>query len=255
MHSIGFIGTGTITGHLVRGLKASPLADLPILLSPRNADMAQALANLPGVTIAADNQQVLDRADLVILSVRPQIAAEVIRPLTFARDTPVISLIAALSIAQLRDWTQAAQICRAIPLPFVERRSGVTPVFPPMPQAMRLFGAVGQALAVTDGAAFDSYAAASAVMGTYFGMVEGVSDWMQQHGIAEPDAAVYLRALFADLGTTLRDHPQSPADLRAAHSTKGGLNEQVFQHFQAQGGTAALHGGLDAVLARVTAQR
>lgn len=95
--SIGFIGTGTITQHMVRGLKASALAEMRIILSPRNLAVAQELSEaLPGVQIAADNQDVLDRADLILLAVRPQVAAEVIRPLTFAPHKPVISLIATL---------------------------------------------------------------------------------------------------------------------------------------------------------------
>ena len=253
MPGIGFIGTGTITQHMVRGLKASALAEMQIILSPRNPAVAQELSEaLPGVQIAADNQDVLDRADLIVLAVRPQVAAEVIRPLTFARHKPVISLIATLPIAQIHGWTAASQICRAIPLPFVERRTGVTPVFPPLPEAMRLFEALGQALAVTDSAAFDSYAAASATMGTYFGLVESAGIWMQAQGIAEPDASVYLRALFADLGMTLLNHPQSPAELRIAHSTRGGLNEQLYRVFQTSGGSAALNAGLSAVLARIS---
>ncbi len=249
---IGFIGTGSITKHIVRGLKASHMADAPVLLSPRNQAVAQDLSErLPGVQIAANNQDVLNRADLIILAVRPQLAAEVIRPLAFDPDKPVISLIATLPITDLHAWTGVTQICRAIPLPFVERRSCVTPVFPPLPAAMELFGALGQALAVTDLAAFDSYAAASALMGTYFGLVESASAWMQMQGIPEQDAAAYLRALFANLGTTLRDDPQSATALRLAHSTKGGLNEQLRRVFQTNGGDAALKAGLSAVLDRI----
>ena len=47
---LGFIGTGTITAHMVRGLKASGLADWPIVVSPRGALVAAELALLPGVT-------------------------------------------------------------------------------------------------------------------------------------------------------------------------------------------------------------
>lgn len=251
--TIGFVGTGTITAHIVRGLRTSALAGWPVVLSPRNETVAQALTALPGVQIAASNQQVLEAADLVVLAVRPQVAETVIRSLVFAPQTPVISLIAATSLARLHDWTGARHICRAIPLPFVERHGGVTPVFPPLPVAMQVFGALGQALAVTDLAAFDAYATASALMGPYFGIVETAANWMQDQGIPDADATTYLRHLFGDLGQTLRDSAAPPADLRADHSTPGGLNAQLHQVFQSTGGSAALVAGLEAVLARVRA--
>ena len=251
MPHLGIIGTGTITAHMVRGLKASALADWPVLLSPRGRATAQALAGLPGVTVAASNQEVLDRAGLVVLAVRPQVAQAVVQPLRFQRDVSLISLVAALRVETLRDWTGVTDICRAIPLPFVERRTGVTPVFPGLPVAMGLFDALGQALAVEDALAFDTYATASALMGTYFGLVDTARDWMTAQGVSDADASTYLRALFADLGHSLHDSDLSPAALRVAHSTTGGLNEQLHKVFVGQGGSDAVAGGLAAVLARI----
>lgn len=253
MAQIGFVGTGTITAHMVRGLKASALSGWSVLLSPRGVVLAQELAALPGVKVAASNQDVLDRAAVVVLAVRPQVAEGVIRPLRFRPDQPVISLVAALPVATLRDWTGVQAICRAIPLPFVERRSGVTPVYPPLAVAMEVFGALGQALAVEDARAFDAYATASALMGTYFGVMGAAQTWMAAQGISEADGMAYLRALFADLGHSLAASDASPEALRLAHSTKGGLNAQLHEVFAARGGLEAVTAGLDAVLARVRA--
>lgn len=249
---LGFLGTGTITAHMVRGLKGSALADWPVLLSPRNAETAAALAaSLPGVTVAADNQAVIDGSDLVILAVRPQVAEAVIRPLRFRTDLPLISLIAGLPIATIRDWTGAATVTRAIPLPFVESRRDAIPVFPPEPQAMALFGALGRALPVHDLQAFDAYATTSALMGTYFGLVEAALDWAGAQGLPQADARAYLSSLFGNLGEVLRESPASPTELRVGHSTRGGLNEQVHAEFVKAGGAAALRAGLDSVLARL----
>ena len=253
MESLGFIGTGTITRHIVLGLKASALAGVPVILSPRNAEVARELSALPGVTVAASNQEVLDRAGVVVLAVRPQVAAEVLTALTFPPRTPLISLIATLPLARLAALTGAAPVCRAIPLPFVERRSGVTPVFPALAPAVALFDALGQALVLPEEAAFDTYAAASALMGSYFGLVETASTWMQAQGIPGPEAETYLRALFADLGRTLAENPAPPEALREAHSTRGGLNEQLHRVFADQGGSRALGLALDQVLARIRA--
>ena len=163
----------------------------------------------------------------------------------------MISPVAALSVDMLADWTGAPAVCRAIPLPFVERRSGVTPVSPPLPVALEVFGALGQALPVKDALAFDAYATASALMGTYFAVVGAAKGWMEAQGISEADGMVYLRALFAGLGHSLADSDAMPEVMRVAHSTKGGLNAQLHAVFAAQGGLEAIRAGLDAVLARV----
>lgn len=256
MARLGFIGSGTITEAILRGLKTSPLSDWPVVLSPRNAAVAHRLAaDLPGVMVAASNQAVIDAAEVVVLAVRPQVAAEVISPLRFAPERPVISLIAGLQIDQIAAWTGAASICRAVPLPFVETRQGVTPVFPPAPEAMALFGALGQALAVENLADFDVYAAGSALMGSYFGLVETAESWMVGQGLSRADTATYLRALFGSLGDTLRQNPADLTSLRIGHSTKGGLNERGHQVFEAEGGARALTAALDAILARIAALR
>lgn len=248
---LGFIGTGAITGHILRGLKTSDLADWPVVISPRNADMARELTKLPGVEIATDNQDVINRSDLILLAIRPQVAEAVLRPLQFHPETPLISLIATLQIDTLQQWTGAQAICRAIPLPFVERHQDVTPVFPPIPQAMQLFNALGRALAVDDLAAFDAYGTASALMATYFGLLETAANWLSGQGISAPDSDAYLRGLFANLGNSLAASPLSLDALRIGHSTAGGLNEQLHRVFEAEGGGAALEAGLASVLARI----
>jgi pyrroline-5-carboxylate reductase len=252
MQRLGFIGTGSITAAMVRGLKGSPLSDRQILLSPRNADLAAELAaGFPGVTVAADNQSVIDGSDMVILAVRPQIAEGVLRPLRFRDGQQVVSLIAGESVAVIRDWTGAVQVTRAIPLPFVERQADATPVHPPTPEVMALFDALGQALAVPDAVAFDLYGAIGAEMALYFGIVETAVGWAVAQGLPEADARAFLGSLFGNLGDVLR-HDSRPLDtLRLAHSTAGGLNEQVFREFAANGGTQALTEALSSVLRRI----
>lgn len=248
---LGFVGTGTITAHIVRGLKTSPLADRGILLSPRNAATAQALATLPGVTVAADNQAVVDGADLVVLAVRPQVAEAVLSALTIPADKLVISLIAGLPIARVQALTGATQVARAIPLPFTEARRDAVPVHPPHPWAMEVFAALGQALPVEKVEEFDIYAATSALMGSYFGLAETALGWAVTNGLPPAQARAYLARLFANLGQVLADNPASPEALRHDHSTRGGLNEQVWRLFAQSEGPQALTAGLDAVLARI----
>ena len=250
----GFIGTGTITEAIITGMMKSPLAPEEIVVSPRSQATARALAErYPNVRVAHDNQAVVDAADVLVLAVRPQVAAEVLTSLTIPATMQIISLIAATSHATLAQWTghDASRIVRAIPLPFVAEREGVTAVFPANPQAERLFNAVGSAAVCSSQDEFDLFAVTSALMGTYFGLLERLSEWLADNGMPARTARDVLVPLFTSLtkvaqasgGTSLRD-------LRRAHSTSGGLNEQVFSDFEALGGSAALFTALDRVLLR-----
>lgn len=252
MQRLGFIGTGAITAHMVRGLKGSDLRDWPVLLSPRYAETAAALAaSLPGVTVAADNQAVIDGSDIVVLAVLPQTAEAIITPLRFQPHQRIISLVAGLDIAVLRGWTGLDRVTRAIPMPFVEQRCGVTPILPPDEEAATLFRALGGCIELTTRADFDSYATASALMSSYFGIAEIARDWLVAKGLDPRDAELYFRNLFGSLGDILRQSPQGFTELRTSHATRGGLNEQVFATFIAAGGDAAIRKGLDAVMARL----
>lgn len=256
MHKLGFIGTGTITAAIVRGLKSSELKDWPVVLSPRNPQVAAELAGaLQGLKIAASNQDVVDHADIIFLAIRPQDAEAVIRPLRFRPEQRIISLVAALGIDTIRNWTGVSQVTRAIPLTFVEEGKGVTPMMPPDEMTARIFRATGGCIEVSDLDAFDGYAAASALMGTYFGFIEKAQEWLVANGLKAEEAELYLRNLFGSLGDVLREKPLSLSELRAAHSTRGGLNELAFDRFTESGGGKALEGGLAAVLARLQAQR
>lgn len=250
----GFIGTGTITQAIITGMMTSQLAAQEIVVSPRSHAIARSLAErYPGVRVADGNQAVVDAADVLVLAVRPQVAEEVLASLSIPPSTKLISLIAATSHATLAQWTghAAGRIVRAIPLPFVAAGEGVTAVFPTDPQAERLFNAVGTAAVCQSQEEFDLFAVTSALMGTYFGLLERLSDWLGNNGMSGQTARAVLVPLFTSLAKVAQgSDTASFADLRLAHSTRGGLNEQVFSDFEALGGSAALFKALDRVLVR-----
>lgn len=115
----GFVGTGAITDAMVRGLLASPPLAPEIVVSPRNAGIAERLKrDFSVVRIASDNQAVVDACDTVFLAVRPQIAEEVITTLRFRPEATVISVIATLDRPMLLRWIGAEVVLvQAIPYP------------------------------------------------------------------------------------------------------------------------------------------
>jgi pyrroline-5-carboxylate reductase len=114
-----------------------------------------------------------------------------------------------------------------------------------------LFNRLGTAVECATQDEFDVLAVGSALMGSYFGILETAQAWLTRQGLPEDAARTYLAGLFASLGGVATHSPRDFAALRDEFSTKGGLNEQMFRVFVDQNGAAALTTALDQVLARV----
>jgi len=249
---LGFVGTGTIAAAMIEGLASQPGCE-PILVSPRNAEVAAGLATrFSNVTVAESNQAVLDGSDMVILAVRPQIAAEVLAELRFRPDHHVVSLTAAVTLDFLRKRAApAATVTRAIPLPPVARRQGPTTLYPPDEQAKALFDRLGMGIVLEDEASFDAFSSATAVMAAYFAFAHTVSAWMERNGVPGHQAHAFVRQMLAGLASAPAQ--QDFAELAREHQTKSGLNEQVFETVTRDGILPDLDGALDAILARLRA--
>jgi len=253
--TLGFVGTGTIAAAMIEGLCATPDAG-PIIVSPRNADIAADLAaRFANVRIAESNQAVLDASDTVLLAVRPQIAAEVLGALRFRSEHKVVSLIAAVSLDYLRGAVApAGQVIRAVPLPAVALRQGPTAIYPPDPEIRALFDKLGSAVALDNEGEFDTFTATTAVMASYFAFAGTVAGWMERNGIAADTARAFVGQMLSGLAGTASAAPdRSFVALADEHQTRGGLNEQVFRAISRDGQLADLDRALDGVLERLRA--
>jgi len=249
---LGFVGTGAITEAIVTGVLRSSLVVTGIVISPRNREVAARLAAAsPLVHVAADNQGVVDQAEIVFLAIRPQVAREVIAPLSFRAGQEVVSLIAAVQISALADWIgEAVPITRAIPPPFVANLNGVTASHPPNPRVAAIFDALGEAVQAPTLKAYDLLGVGSALMGSYFGILDIAARWLEERGMPAEQARTYLASLFASLSEVAASSKSSFEELRLEYSTKGGVNEQVFNDFVQGGGALALTRALSSVLER-----
>ena len=251
----GFIGTGAITRAMVGGLSGIDPAPA-IVLSPRSTAVSAALAARFGnVRVAEDNQAVVDAAACVVVATRPADARVVLADLSFSADQVVVSVVAGLSLDQLRTAVAPAQeVARTIPLPSVAVRQGLVPVFPPVPAALELFGQLGATVALDDETAFDSFSAASAFAATQLDLLATVEAWLIGRGVPAADASAYVRELIRGLSDALAAEPDRELALIAGdHATPGGLNEQIRTYVRSQGVHELVATALDDVARRVAA--
>ena len=120
---------GTISSATVRGLcRAFPGAGEPtFVLSPRGAAKGRALVDEFGaerIAVVDSNQAVVDACDCVIVAVLPGQAADVLGALTIPKTTLIISLMASVKLATLRELTRVDRVVVCCPLPAVQHRAG-----------------------------------------------------------------------------------------------------------------------------------
>ncbi|MER9293627.1 pyrroline-5-carboxylate reductase [Mesorhizobium sp. M0510] len=252
---VGFIGTGTITDAIVRGLLREPAALSHVVVSPRNPDIAATLAkDFASVTVAVDNQSIVKSCDTIVLAVRPQVAKAVVRPLSFQNGQAVISVMAATDRATLLGWIGSdVRLTQAFPQPFVAERRGITAVYPRDHETAAIFEVLGGVVQCDSGRDYELLAAASSLMATYFGIMDVVAEWVTGKGLSRDKARSYLAPLFSELSRVAQEASSGVpfAELSRAFATRGGLNEQVLADFEKNGGTDALKTALDHVLASI----
>ena len=94
---VGFVGAGNMGEALIKGLVESNLVPADaIVIADSRAERAQQIAQQYGVRAAADNTVLVRDADVVILAVKPQIMAPVLREIMPAlTNRPLLVSIAA----------------------------------------------------------------------------------------------------------------------------------------------------------------
>jgi pyrroline-5-carboxylate reductase len=230
----GFIGIGTMSSAIVRGLCTLAEAPTSIILSPRNAIKAAALsqAHPSIVSVAASNQDVLDRSHVVFIGVLPKQCEEVLRSLKFATHHIVVSLVSTSPLSLLIDACAPApssSIVRAIPLPPVAIHRGATVMTPPHPLVHSLFQSLGHVVAVSSEAQLKQLLPVTCLMGQFYEQQRCTQQWLQAQGVDPDVAARWTGAVFHSISyDSSRAHASTFADL-VHEQTPGGLNEGIVK--------------------------
>lgn len=249
---IGFIGSGAITSAVVTGLSKSIYFHSKILLSPRSICVSAKLArDFESVQVAKSNQEVLDFSDVICTAVRPQVATELLKSLSFRSDHQVISFIATYSLEKLSRLLAAQSIVRAIPLPTISNMDYTTPIFPVTPAATVLFSSLGGVVALGNESELDAISAVTALMGDYFARQDLIMQWLTDRGVSAVTSRSYLDGFFKGLARTSANSASSYQTLIAEHMTKGGINKQLFRYVKSCQIDDIYRKALDATLERV----
>jgi pyrroline-5-carboxylate reductase len=242
---IGFCGSGNMAAAMARGLRGQ--ADGMLFTDSGSGRAAELAAELGGEAIAS-NRELAERADVVVLAVKPakldQAAAEL------GATKVLVSLLGATSLGRVEDAFPAAEVVRLMPNVGVEVRRGVLCVAGSRHAGVRaLLESLGHVVDLDD-AEFD---AATAVMGcapAYLALaVEAIADAGAADGLDEKLARELVVETAAGTAELLRIH--HPADLRIAVASPGGSTEAGLEALDREGAREAFAAAVRASLERM----
>lgn len=132
--TVAILGSGIMGRAILEGLLATGTVDRSRLVATaRRPEIARQVAQKLGVEVLVDNAEAVRRADVAILCVKPQAAAEVLEPEAVKAGLGgklLVSICAGVRTAQLGAWLPDTAIVRAMPNTPIVIREGMTAVVP-----------------------------------------------------------------------------------------------------------------------------
>lgn len=243
---LGVLGAGNMGQALVRGaLAAGVAAPADVVASSLDADALREFAAVTGIRAVATNREVVEASRVVLLSVKPQQAAEVLDALSdaFGPDHVVISIAAGLTTALLEaHLPPGTPVVRVMPNTpslvgagasawclgrFAGPEHGVL--------AARLLDAVGESHAV-DESAMDAVTAVSGSGPAYiFLLVEALERAASAAGLEPALARALVRQTVLGAARMVDETGVEPAELRRRVTSPGGTTAAALAVFEDYG--------------------
>ena len=238
---VGFIGAGNMARSLTGGLLKNGWKKDQIILSDPEPAQRQAIETVLGIKAFADNSEVAARADLLVLAVKPQILADVTKPLapTVQKKKPlVITIAAGVRIEDIDRWLGGGlAIVRAMPNTAALIGSGASGLYANdrvnndmRNQAESILRAVGVTVWLEDEYLMDVVTALSGSGPAYFFLVmEALEQAAIESGLDPKQARLLtLETAFGAAKMALEGH-EEPAQLRHRVTSPGGTTEQAVK--------------------------
>ena len=226
---LGFIGTGKIANSVISGICTSKISFNKILISPRNRLIAKNLKKkFKKVTIAKNNQEIVDNCNWVFLSVTPTIGQRIIKKINFKSNQTIISFISTITLSQLKKAIKVkAKIVRAIPLPPISLKKGPVPICPPNKRVKEFFNKIGTTVEIKNEKSSINFWSTSGMMAPFYELLRVMTDWLVKKGVKRENAQKYVTSLFLALSEDAVVNSRKDLKYLVKDSqTPNGLNEQ-----------------------------
>ena len=250
---LAFIGSGTMAEAMIKGLLSRELvASEDIIASGPRAERGRELATAYGVEVTTDNRKATAGAEIVVLSVKPQVLPEVLRELHGHVDPGalVLSIVAGARIAAIARGLGHQAIVRCMPNTPAQIGEGIT-VWTDTPavseqqraQTRELLTSLGEEIYVEDEGYLDMATALSGTGPAYvFLFMEALIDAGVHLGFSRHMAERLVLQTMRGAVDFARQSNLHPAQLRNMVTSPGGTSAEALYQLE--------KGGLRTVISR-----
>ena len=244
MDTIGFVGSGNMAEAMINGvLKANVYRPGKVFVSDIRPERLVYLREHYGVRTAEDNAELASKADILVLSVKPQNMSEALQSVkdVIKPDALVISIAAGIKSTNIAAVLGDVAIVRVMPNMPAWVDEGASVLFANEKAKTRveiarlIFLSVGKAIVIEDEGLLDAITAVSGTGPAYFFLL---MDEMIRTGIelGLPEDVVRDLVLQTGKGATLlaekaAEEGEGPGHLVERVATPGGTTEAAFKVF------------------------
>ncbi|MDF2569777.1 MAG: proC [Sporomusa sp.] len=259
---IGFIGGGAMAEALIRGiLNAGLVAPSQIVVSDVSTERLDYLRGAFTVSTTADSQEIAKQADILFLTVKPQVISSVIDSIApvVAKTTVVVSVAAGVTIATFQSKMPGVPIIRVMPNTPVAVGEGMSAmalgkyatsaVSEPV---SKVFASVGKVVTVNEDA-MDAVTGLSGSGPAYaFVLIDALTDAGVKVGFSRQTAVLLAAQTLMGSAKMVLETGEHPAKLRDMVTSPGGTAITGVHVLEQNSVRAAL---IDAVVAATNRSR
>jgi pyrroline-5-carboxylate reductase len=251
--SLAFVGSGVMAEAMIRGiLKQELLASQRIIASGPRPERGRQLEERYGVRWTTDNPEAVKGAEITVLSVKPQVMPKILPELRGVLDPSslVLSIVAGVTIAALRDGLNHGAIVRSMPNTPAQVGAGMT-VWTVSPQtsagqqaqAQAILSALGEEILVEDENYLDMATALSGTGPAYvFLVMEALIDAGVHLGFSRRISQKLVTETLLGSALFAKESSVHPAELKNMVTSPGGTSAEALYQLE--------KGGLRTVLSR-----
>ncbi len=255
--TIGFIGGGNMAEGIIRGLisSGSVKAD-SIFVKEILAERQKYLAKKHNVNIVNDYSDLSNKADIIVMAVRPQDAESACKGIAENLDSRhiIVSICAGIRIDKLRSWIgNNVKIARIMPNTMIESGRGYSALAveddfsnQERSDVRVITDAIGRTMYLDENK-FDAFTALSCAGPEWFILFAvALTDAGVEIGISREEARAIVYENMVATGSVLASTDKHPYQITDEMNTPGGIGIAGFHSFQNSG----LHGSvMDAICA------
>ena len=235
--NFGFIGTGNIVSDVITGMNDSNIKYKKIIISPRNQKKAKQLKKkFKKITIAKDNQSVINDSDWVFLGILPKVGDKILPNLKFRNKQIIVSFMSTTNLTKLKKLIKTKSIIiRAIPMPPIRLGKGPVAIFPPNKKVKSFFDKIGQTIEIKNEKLSKNFWAISGTMASFYELLNVLSNWLIRKKTNKLDAQKYVTSLYSALAELALLNSSKPLKNLVNEQTPGGLNWQGVNELRKSG--------------------